>query len=316
MKWFSHPSITCKILMGLGVALAANSGVGIFLLQQQAHRRESENRAVVTSAVSEPLAQDLNAAFRKIAADLQSALDLESNDAGNRKADTLDSSSLLIPLAGIVLAVLAGMVWANLIARRIARRLREADDAMRRLTARDLTGEVLEAGCDDEISAFAVHVNELEGSVREMIEECSNGVERILCGSDEALRSAGCLERGQNKKTEQTGAVAMQQLQSTVAKLCDGSNKASEGVRQISDDANKSETLVSATLNQMQAIAEAVSKSAKRIEALGKSSEQIGRVLWPFMRSPARPSSWHSMLRSKQRGPGSRGVASQLWPGK
>jgi len=56
-------------------------------------------------------------------------------------------------------------------------------------------------------------------------------------------------------------------------------NKAAEAARQAADTARLGGSIVEGTLTKMRLIAESVGATAKKMEELGKSSDQIGRII-------------------------------------
>lgn len=71
----------------------------------------------------------------------------------------------------------------------------------------------------------------------------------------------------------------MQEMSSTVAQVSDNSNKAAEASRQAAETARHGGSIVEETLNKMRVIAESVRGTARKMEELGKSSDQIGRII-------------------------------------
>jgi methyl-accepting chemotaxis protein len=74
-------------------------------------------------------------------------------------------------------------------------------------------------------------------------------------------------------------ATAMQQMSSTVTSVSDSCNKAAEAARQAAETARLGGSIVEGTLIKMRVIADSVGATAKKMEELGKSSEQIGRII-------------------------------------
>src|SRR5437660_2939064 len=74
-------------------------------------------------------------------------------------------------------------------------------------------------------------------------------------------------------------ATAMQQMSATVIEVSENSNRAAEAARKASETARHGGKIVDETLAKMRVIAGAVTASAKKMEELGKSSDQIGRIV-------------------------------------
>jgi methyl-accepting chemotaxis protein len=71
----------------------------------------------------------------------------------------------------------------------------------------------------------------------------------------------------------------MQQMSATVIEVSENSNRAAEAARKASETARHGGKIVDETLDKMRVIAGAVTASAKKMEELGKSSDQIGRII-------------------------------------
>ena len=71
----------------------------------------------------------------------------------------------------------------------------------------------------------------------------------------------------------------MQEMSSTVQQVSENSNKAAEASRQAADTARQGGTIVEDTLAKMRAIAESVGQTARKVQELGKSSNQIGQII-------------------------------------
>jgi methyl-accepting chemotaxis protein len=71
----------------------------------------------------------------------------------------------------------------------------------------------------------------------------------------------------------------MQEMSSTVAQVSENSNLAAEASRQAAETARHGGSIVDDTLGKMRGIAEAVRATAKKVDELGKSSDQIGHII-------------------------------------
>ena len=70
----------------------------------------------------------------------------------------------------------------------------------------------------------------------------------------------------------------MQEMSSTVLQVSENSNRASEASRKAAETAREGGQIVDDTLTKMRNIADSVGGTAKKMEELGKSSDQIGRI--------------------------------------
>jgi len=68
-------------------------------------------------------------------------------------------------------------------------------------------------------------------------------------------------------------------MSSTVLQVSDNSNRAAEAARQAAETARQGGAIVDETLGKMRNIADSVRGTAQKMEELGKSSDQIGRII-------------------------------------
>src|SRR5205085_10849113 len=69
------------------------------------------------------------------------------------------------------------------------------------------------------------------------------------------------------------------EMSATVLQVSDNSNKAADASRKAAETARHGGTIVDETLGKMRVIAGSVSGTAKKMEELGKSSDQIGHII-------------------------------------
>src|SRR5579863_8300538 len=145
----------------------------------------------------------------------------------------------------------------------------------------DLTGQDLPITSHDELGDLARAINGMQNSLRETITSVSSGAERIATASEELSASASQQAAGAETQKDQTHqvATAMQEMSSTVQQVAENSNKASEASRKAADTARQGGSIVEDTLSKMRAIADSVGQTAKKVQELGKSSNQIGEII-------------------------------------
>jgi len=71
----------------------------------------------------------------------------------------------------------------------------------------------------------------------------------------------------------------MTEMSSTVVQISENSSKAAEAARKASETAREGGKVVEQTLAKMREIANSVGDTARKVEALGKSSDQIGQII-------------------------------------
>lgn len=145
----------------------------------------------------------------------------------------------------------------------------------------DLSAEPLSSQSDDEIGDLIHSVNQMQKSLREIIHSMADTAEHLASASEQISTTATQMAQGAEVQRDQASQVAsaMQEMASTVQEVSANSNTAAEAARQAAETARNGGKVVQDTLTKMQAIAESVSSTSKKIMELGKSSDQIGRII-------------------------------------
>jgi methyl-accepting chemotaxis protein len=211
--------------------------------------------------------------------------DVEFNVDGAAKANELSTqlySSARWWVCGLLIACVAiGFVLATWIARLISNPVQEVAEVAKRIAAGDLTGREVPVHSRDEVGELSESINAMQRNLRETISSVSASAERIATASEEFSATASEQAAGAESQKDQTHqvATAMQEMSSTVQQVSENSNKAAEASRNAADTARKGGSIVEDTLTKMRAIADSVGQTAKKVQELGKSSNQIGEII-------------------------------------
>ncbi len=233
---------------------------------------------------------DANAAmdsYKNAVARMEDTLQIEDAEHVSRMADRkqLAEATNRRTLWTLLVAVMAGVIVGGLVSVTITRRITKPIElvvhAMQRILHGDLTGEGLSITSTDELGDLGRATNEMQKSLRTMIDSVSTSAERIATASEEFSATAAEQAQGAENQKDQTQqvAAAMLQMSSTVAQVAENSTKASEASRKAADTARLGGQIVEDTLAKMRAIADSVGHTAKRVQELGKSSNQIGEII-------------------------------------
>lgn len=141
--------------------------------------------------------------------------------------------------------------------------------------------ETMEVESSDEIGMMGEALNKAIGSVSNTIQSIASTAEHVASASEEISSSASEQAQSAETQKDQTTqvATAMQEMSSTVMQVSDNSNRAAEAARNAAETAKHGGTIVEDTLAKMRVIADSVGQTAKKMEELGKSSDQIGRII-------------------------------------
>ena len=134
---------------------------------------------------------------------------------------------------------------------------------------------------NDEIGQLGKYLNLFVEKIGTLLMGVAQISQNVASASTEISSLAGKGAEGAEVEKDQTAqvATAMQEMTATVAQVSEHSNKAADAARQASNTAREGGAIVEDTLAKMRGIAEAVGATARKVGELGKSSDQIGRIV-------------------------------------
>jgi methyl-accepting chemotaxis protein len=148
------------------------------------------------------------------------------------------------------------------------------------LAARDLTDTVV-IDSTDELGTMAAALNRTIEALRGTLATVTRSAVQLASASEEISAGAGQTAESARMQSDQTTqvATAMQEMAATVQEISANSNKASAASREAAEAARHGGQVVEETLSTMRGIADSTSKVASTVAELGKSSEQIGKIV-------------------------------------
>jgi len=198
--------------------------------------------------------------------------ELVQNARANSWTAFLTSCFSLLAAAGVIFFLLRKIV---------IRPLRSASELAHTLADKNLATEDIPIESEDEIGETSAALNKMKNSLREVIASITVSAERIATAGEEISATATQQAQGAETQKDQTHqvATAMQGMSSTVQQVSENSNKAAEASRTAAETARKGGSIVDETLAKMRAIADSVGQTARKVQELGKSSDQIGQII-------------------------------------
>ncbi|HTZ96957.1 MAG TPA: HAMP domain-containing methyl-accepting chemotaxis protein [Terriglobales bacterium] len=242
------------------------------------HRAGKQKEAM--ALINAPNAENLRNDLRTTASSFLDFV-LKLKEAANaEQAATEKRTTLLVSILAIV-GIIVGLVVAILIVRSITGSVGRMVDLIQQIAANNLAIEDMEITSQDEIGRAGTALNQMKNNLRHMIQSIAGTAEHVASASEEISSSATQQSQGAETQKDQTSqvATAMQEMSSTVLQVSENSNKAADASRQAAETARHGGAIVEETLNKMRTIAESVGATAKKMEELGKSSDQIGRII-------------------------------------
>lgn len=149
------------------------------------------------------------------------------------------------------------------------------------IAANNLACADAEVVSNDEIGKASLALNKMKNNLHHLIRSIAETSEHVASASDELSSSATLQAQGADTQRDQTTqvAAAMQEMSSTVLEVSENSSRAAEASSQAAETARRGGGIVEETLSRMRAISVAVSATARKVADLGKSSDQIGRII-------------------------------------
>lgn len=207
---------------------------------------------------------------------------LSTELARNKEELHKQNRSLNIIMMFTTLGALAIGIFVGLyLHRSITSASRSALGQAEAIAAGDLTRPELRVLSQDELGDLTLAINRMSGNLRKVVQTIAATAEQVASASEEI--SSGATQSAETAHT-QTGqtqqiATAMQEMASTVEQVSGNSQKAADASHQAADAARHGGDVVQQTLTSMRRIADSTTKAATRIGELGKSSEQIGKIV-------------------------------------
>ena len=144
----------------------------------------------------------------------------------------------------------------------------------------DLTKR-LEVSSSDEVAELARWFNTFMDKLQEILCKVSSNSHSLAAAGDEIAATARQQSHGAELQRDQTNqvATAMQEMASTVMQVSENSSNAATASQRAASAAHQGGKVVQETLSRMHAIAQSVGETAKKVEELGKQSDQIGKII-------------------------------------
>jgi methyl-accepting chemotaxis protein len=186
-----------------------------------------------------------------------------------------------VTLSLVGCGLLLGIVIAILIGRSITNSLTNMLRIIQKIAAKDLMVEDVEVTSSDEVGQAEVALNSMKNTLHQMVQSIAATAEHLASASEEISAGASQSVETARVQADQTlqVAAAMQQMSSTVHQVSEHSQKASESSHKAAQAARQGGEVVKQTLSTMGSIADSSRMVAARIAELGKSSEEIGKIV-------------------------------------
>jgi len=198
-----------------------------------------------------------------------------------KEQNTVESRARALVIALALAGVAIGLGIAVLIIRSVTGAISGMVGLIQEIAGNNLAVEDIEITSEDETGRASEALNGMKNNLRGIIQSIASTAEHVASASEEISASATQQAQSAETQKDQTMqvATAMQQMSATVVSVSDSCNKAAEAARQAAETARMGGSIVEGTLGKMRVIAESVGATAKKMDELGKSSDQIGRII-------------------------------------
>jgi methyl-accepting chemotaxis protein len=234
-------------------------------------------------AVALAYGADLRQLRESVAAGITAFLQREDN----RKKEAQDAQQtiqtrsrwtvLLLAAAGLVI----GSTIAILVPRSLSQSLSGMMTLIHEIANNNLSVDDLIIASSDELGRASEALNTMKNNLENLIHTISETAEHVASVSEKISNSA--TQQAERAETQEGQALqvasAMQQMSVAVNDVSQNSQRAAEASHQAAETARQGGTIVENSLAKMRGIADSVSATAKTIQDLGKSSEQIGHII-------------------------------------
>lgn len=202
---------------------------------------------------------------------------LNNIKAGEARAGAITRTFIIV----VVISVLIGAAMSVFLARIIAAPLAKLSAATEKMAEGDLTQRVDNISSSDEVGVMARSFNTMSANLNGIVSKINDAANHIASASEQISASSEQMAAGADNQTRQTDqvATAVEQMSATVLEVAKNSNDASESARKAAEVAKNGGEVVRQTIDGMNRISASVMESARTIEALGKSSDEIGEII-------------------------------------
>ncbi len=241
--------------------------------------RADKNKEAIALCMS-PEAGEIRRATNDAIAALLKRQEYLSETALAEQQAAQSQAHILLAVFGLT-GLFGGVLISVWVPATLSRTITSMMTVIHEIAANNLSVEDLHISSQDELGRAGGALNAMKNNLRGLIQTIARTAEHVASASEEISSSAN--QQAQSAETQKSQAtqvaVAMQEMSSTVHEVSDNSNRASEAARQAAETAREGGTIVDDSLAKMRLIAESVSATAGKVEELGKSSDQIGRII-------------------------------------
>lgn len=208
------------------------------------------------------------------------ALNNSGADLATKAAAATYNSARLTILITFIVALFTSIFAGRFLARLIARPLVKAADLLERVANKDLT-QTIEVQSQDEVGKMATSLNSMVLALRQMMQQIRSDAETL---NHATVQIAAAANQTSDAARQQSGhvqqvAAASQEMASVISEISHNTEKAAIASQESARNAQEGGSVVHEAVNSMEHISQSNSEIVAKMERLGNSSIQIGKVV-------------------------------------
>ncbi|MCX6135357.1 MAG: methyl-accepting chemotaxis protein [Ignavibacteriales bacterium] len=191
-----------------------------------------------------------------------------------------ENASVMVQLILVSVGVAAAIVLGLFVARILSKQIQELVGKVEAMARGDLS-VTLTQHSQDEIGQLTGAFSEMVKSIRGILIQVAESSSAVASASSEISSSTEQMAAGAQEQTSQAGEVAsaVEEMTKTIMENSKNAVDTAATAKDAKEAARVGGAVVEETVEGMKGIAEVVRKSAETVQALGKSSDQIGEII-------------------------------------
>jgi len=227
-------------------------------------------------AAAELITTTQYARYNKFSEAIQADVDLNNRGADSSAKESLEiyNAARIWVIATLVGGAVLGLLIALFIARLISKPVQEVGEVAQRIAGGDLTGENLVVRSNDEIGILSTNINQMQNSLREVIESIAQNAQNVANASEEFSAVSQQISANSEETSAQANAVttATEQVNRGLQTVATATEEMSASIKEIAKNATEAAKVAD---NAMKTAVETNAIVTK----LGESSAEIGQVI-------------------------------------
>jgi methyl-accepting chemotaxis protein len=184
-------------------------------------------------------------------------------------------------VAFLIVAIIAGIIGWFMVIRFVVRPVHKVVTMAETLANGDLSVANVEIKTRDEMYTLAEALNKVKASFNGVLGKLRNSSDEIADATAQLATTSSQIVEGTQKQSSQSAqaATAMEEMSATVVEVAKNSQNAADSASETQEIAVSGGDVVKKAVQGMMNVADTVKESATTVEALGKSSDEIGAII-------------------------------------